>query len=201
MIKYQDIIDNYIDHLNKLKQFDFSIFDEVYQIIEKSNVVWTTGIGKAGLAAKKLSSSLSCSNISSSFIHPAEALHGDLGAINQNDCLIAFSNSGKTYEVLKVIEKSKQNLLGSDYKVIFITSNKVNIKNIDILFNYGNVKESCILGLMPTTSTMIMNTISDIISINIQDKVNMNYEKYSIIHHSGYLGEISKEKAKNEQIN
>jgi len=159
------------------------------------NDSYTTGMGKASLVAQKLSTTLACIGRSSSFIHPGDALHGGVGAIKKNDVLVASTNSGKTYEVLETIKKAK--IIGATIAVITGCICDEIKDNADIIVFYDKITEACPLGLTPTTSIIVMMAIVDSLAFSVQQSVGLSYEEYSIHHHSGYLGQVAKEKAKN----
>lgn len=155
--------------------------------------VWSTGMGKAALAARKLATTLSCNGIASAFIHAGEALHGDFGAIQTGDKVVAFSNSGKTREVVHVAEKAAR----TQAEMILVTgaadSPLGNISGITLC--YGKVDEACPLGLTPTSSILVMMTIADALAMGVQAMVGLSYEDYARNHHDGYLGDVARQRA------
>ena len=163
----------------------------------KKQRIWTSGMGKAGLVAHKLASTLSSNNIPAAYIHSGEALHGDFGAIQKNDILIAFSNSGKTDEVSLVADKAKS----TEALLILITGDNESkiARKADIVLCYGKLQESCPLGLTPTTSISVMLVVADAIAMEVQAANGLTYEQYSRNHHAGYLGQISLEKARRKK--
>lgn len=157
---------------------------------------WTIGMGKAGMVGHKLSATLACNGRPSAYLHAGECLHGDFGAIQTGDVLIALSNSGKTDEVLQVAHKAKE--IGAF--LISITSSKTSpLGQIsDLCLPYGVIKEACILGLTPTTSIIVMLTICDAIAVAVQSKIGFTYKDYERNHHAGYLGAEVRKKLKIE---
>lgn len=155
-------------------------------------MVWTTGMGKAALAARKLSTTLCCNGVPASFMHAGEALHGDFGAIKKGDKVVAFSNSGKTLEVVQVANKAAER----EAQMILITgaaeSPLGNISGITLC--YGNVDESCPLGLTPTSSIIVMMVIADALAMEVQNKLGLKYDQYAENHHAGYLGQVARQK-------
>src|SRR5580704_10511827 len=111
--------------------------------------IGATGMGKAGYIAHKFSATLSSTGTPAVFVHPGEAAHGDLGLIANGDCIVAFSTSGKTREVLELIEFSRH--LGSE-KVIGVTSHpESELRPLcDVVLDMGEIVEPCPLGLTPT---------------------------------------------------
>ena len=151
-----------------------------------------TGMGKAGIIMHKFSATLSSLGISSVFMHPGEALHGDLGIVQPNDVLFVASTSGKTREVLDIIYLSKKRNVKN---IIGITSHIDSpIRNIvDIVIDMGSVEEAGLLKLTPTTSTIVMLSILDALALVVSDEIGFTAEDYSVLHHSGYLGEVLKQ--------
>lgn len=149
-------------------------------------------MGKCSHIADKLASTLASNNRPAAFIHSGEALHGGLGAIQNGDVLVALSNSGKTDEVIKVIEKVK--LKGA--RVILITSNPNSqiAADCDVVLLIDSVQEACPLGLTPTTSITLMLVICDALAMATQVMTRLTYADYAINHHHGYLGEVARRK-------
>jgi arabinose-5-phosphate isomerase len=172
-----------------IKLIDLPQFSKIIKLI-RVHRVWTTGMGKASLVARKMASTLACNNVAAGFIHGAEALHGDFGAIQPGDVLIAFSNSGKTYEILQIVEKAKKNHV----IVIVLTSSITSTlsKMADISLAYGKIKEACSLGLTPTTSILVQLVLADAIAMAVQKDQGITYDDYARNHHAGYIGEIAK---------
>ncbi len=153
--------------------------------------VLTTGIGKAGYIARKFAATL-CSNATpAAFIHPAESAHGDLGLIDSKDCIVAFSTSGKSNEVIEMLELSRH--LGIE-NIIGITSHPDSElrKLCDIIIDMGIIKEPCSLGLTPTASIAVMLSISDALALTLMDLKGITLHDYGLRHHGGYLGKKSR---------
>ena len=154
-----------------------------------------SGMGKAGQIALNMSTTFSSTGSPSVFMHPSEAQHGDLGMIQKNDILLLISNSGKTREVLELVELARR--LYPNIPFILISSNP----NCDlalaanVTLSTGNPKEVCILGLTPTTSTTTMTVIGDILVVLLMKKIGFNNDDYAKRHHGGYLGIKSREQA------
>ena len=155
---------------------------------------FTTGVGKAGLAAHKMASTLSSNGTPSTYIHATELLHGDLGSIQPDDLIIAFSNSGKTDQIFEISEKARD--MGVTFILITGDGNGKIAKNAKIILDYGIIEESCSLNLTPTTSTVVQLVISDALAMAVQAKKGLTYENYSKFHGCGYLGQIARLKAK-----
>lgn len=149
--------------------------------------IFTTGMGKAGHVARKFSSTLSSLGTPSYFIHPGEAQHGDLGMITYGSILFAFSNSGKTREVVDMVTQAKGVGIAT---IISITSLRTSPlgKASDLVIDYGEIIEACHLGIAPTTSTTVMQVIADSMAVAISRAKLFSKEDYGKRHHGGYLG-------------
>lgn len=147
----------------------------------------STGMGKAGYIAHKFSATLCSTGTPAVFVHPGEAAHGDLGLISGGDCIVAFSTSGKTREVLELIELSRH--LGSE-KVIGITSHpESELRPLcDVVLDMGEIVEPCPLGLTPTASMAVMSAIGDALALVLMERKGVSKRDYGLRHHGGYLG-------------
>ena len=155
----------------------------------------TSGMGKAGQIAMNIATTFSSTGTPAFFLHPSEAQHGDLGIVRDNDIMLLISNSGKTRELLELVELTRG--LVPDMKFIVITSNsESSLANVCLLT--GAPKEVCPLGLTPTTSTTVMTVIGDILVVGTMKRINFNNKDYAKRHHGGYLGSKSREQSKNE---
>ena len=162
--------------------------------VKKGKLV-TSGMGKAGQIANNIATTFSSTGTPAIFLHPSEAQHGDLGILQENDVLLAISNSGKTREIVELI--SLKNALYPSIPVIVITSQPDSPlgKSADCCLFTGNPDEVCPLGLTPTTSTTVFTVIGDALVIMMMKKIGFTVEEYSKRHHGGYLGAISRERS------
>jgi len=166
----------------KLEPFVKSLYDKT------EGRIITTGMGKAGIVASALASTLCSVGYSSSFLHPAEAQHGDLGIITMTDTLLCFSNSGKTKEVLETIDLAKAWIPDIKvFSVVGVPDSLLSMKSYES-FCYGPVDEICPLGLVPTTSTTCMSVVCDMIVAHFTELNLVTKELYNQLHHGGYLG-------------
>ena len=149
--------------------------------------ILTTGIGKAGHIAKKFAATLCSTATPADFIHPAEAAHGDLGLVGVNDVMIAFSTSGKSREVIEILEMSRH--LGVT-TIIGVTSHPDSeLRDYsDLVLDMGIISEPCPLGLTPSASMAVMLAISDAIALALMEQKGVTREDYGLRHHGGYLG-------------
>ena len=153
--------------------------------------ILTTGIGKAGHIAKKFAATLCSTATPADFIHPAEAAHGDPGLVGANDVMIAFSTSGKSREVLEILEMSRH--LGVD-KIIGVTSHLDSElrQHSDLILDMGTITEPCPLGLTPSASMAVMLAISDALALALLEQKGVTREDYGLRHHGGYLGRAAR---------
>lgn len=168
-----------------------SVGDEFVAAVELlaacSGKVLSTGIGKAGHIARKFAATLCSTATPADFVHPAEAAHGDLGLIGPKDLMVAFSTSGKSREVLEVLELSRR--LGVA-KVIGVTSHPDSAlrEQADLVLDMGLIREPCPLGLTPSASMAVMLAIGDAIALALLEVKGVTREDWGLRHHGGYLG-------------
>ncbi len=171
--------------------------DLIYQKVHKEGgKVIASGMGKAGQIAENIATTLSSTGTPAVFIHPSEAQHGDLGVIRENDVLLVLSNSGKTREIIELVELTHN--LYEQVPLIVITGNPDGElpKFAQVSIFTGNPKEVCALGLTPTTSTTTMTVIGDILVVLEMKKIGFSHADYAKRHHGGYLGQKSRNAAK-----
>jgi arabinose-5-phosphate isomerase len=149
--------------------------------------VLTTGIGKAGYVARKFAATLCSTGTPAAFMHPAEAAHGDLGLVDGRDIIVAFSTSGKSSEVLEMLELSRH--LGVR-TILGITSHPDSrLRELsNIVLDMGAIEEPCRLNLTPTASIAVMLAIGDALALTLMDLKEITKEAYGLRHHGGYLG-------------
>ncbi|MEE8360436.1 MAG: KpsF/GutQ family sugar-phosphate isomerase, partial [Candidatus Omnitrophota bacterium] len=148
--------------------------------------VIVTGVGKPSFIAQKISATLSSTGTPSLYMHAAEALHGDLGRVTSEDCIVAFSNSGETEEVVKLLPIIKR--IG--VKLIAFTGNTKSTlaKNSDYVVDTSVKKEACSLGLAPTASTTAMLAMGDALAVALLDKKGFKEKDFAFYHPGGILG-------------
>lgn len=156
--------------------------------------VVVTGMGKSGLVARKIAATLSSTGTPALFLHPAEALHGDLGMITRGDAVIALSSSGDTEEILSLLPTIKR----LEVKLITLTCDPVfsgNGKRLSALAQAADIaldcsidKEACSLGLAPTASTTTMLALGDALAMSLADKKGFKEEDFANLHPGGKLG-------------
>ena len=166
----------------------------IYQHVqEKNGKLITSGMGKAGQIAHNIATTFSSTGTPAVFLHPSEAQHGDLGVLQENDLLLAISNSGKTREIIELLELKENLYPGIPVIVLTGNSNSPVAEKADCVILTGAPKEVCILGLTPTTSTTVMTVIGDALVVLMMEKISFTAEGYAKRHHGGYLGVKSRE--------
>ena len=156
----------------------------------------TSGMGKAGQIAMNIATTFCSTGTPAYFLHPSEAQHGDLGIVRKNDVMLLISNSGKTRELLELVELTRG--LVPEMQFIVITGNPDSplAAEATICLPTGARKEVCPLGLTPTTSTTVMTVIGDLLVVGTMKRINFGYPDYAKRHHGGYLGSKSREQCK-----
>ena len=152
----------------------------------------TSGMGKAGQIALNIATTFASTGTPSVYLHPAEAQHGDLGVLQPDDLMLLISNSGKTDEILALIQLTRG--LYPDIPMIVITGNPDSplAADADVCIPTGGAPEVCPLGLTPTTSTTAMTVIGDILVVSTMKRIGFTRAEYAKRHHGGYLGTVAK---------
>ncbi len=183
----KDLIHRQICALESLRDRLGSEFEKAALFLsETKGKVIITGLGKSGVVAKKISATLSSTGTPSIFIHPVEAMHGDLGIIQRGDIGLFLSNSGETAEVLQFLQMFK--LLG--LKTIAMVGKKQSTlaRDCDICLDASVESEACPLNLAPTSSTTAAMVLGDALAGCILTLKGFSSEDYSRLHPSGALG-------------
>ena len=155
--------------LKSIKTLSSSFNETFYKIVsvifETKGRVIVVGIGKSGHIANKIAATLSSTGTPAQFVHPAEASHGDLGSITENDCILAFSNSGQSQELNDIINYAKR----FDVTLLSVSSNKNSFlsKKSDYALIFKKPIEACPLNLAPSSSTTMSLDIGDAIAITL----------------------------------
>ena len=148
----------------------------------------TSGMGKAGQIALNIATTFSSTGTPAINLHPSEAQHGDLGVLQPDDIMLLISNSGKTREILSLVQLAHG--LYPDIPLIVITGNPDSplATLADVTLPTGGAPEVCPLGLTPTTSTTAMTVIGDVLVVNVMEQIGFTATDYARRHHGGYLG-------------
>lgn len=182
-----DVISKEICALESLKEYIGESFstavDYLYACAGKIIVM---GVGKSGHIAGKIAATMSSLGSTSFFLHPDDALHGDLGMISEADVVIAISYSGESDEILQLLPGIK--LIGA--KLIAITHNTESglAKNADLVCLIPKVEEACVLGIAPTSSTTVTLAFGDALAVALSEIRHLTREKFAAFHPAGALG-------------
>lgn len=162
-------------------------FGRVVQVVlQLRGRVVVTGMGKAGLIARKVSATLASTGTPSIFLHPAEAVHGDLGRIVANDVLLAFSKSGETEELLRLVPCTR----AFDVGVVAVTESRDSTlgRLADHVIELGPIDEAGPHGLAPSASTLAMLAVGDALALVVQEGRSFGPEEFARFHPGGALG-------------
>ena len=169
---------------------DHIINDSFKQAVEMiyncTGCIIVSGMGKAGIIGQKISATMASTGTPSHFLHPAEAIHGDLGRIRENDILLVLSHGGETDEITRLINIVKELAV----PVIAVTANCDSTlgKYSDVVLCMGKQIEACPLKVAPTVSTTCMLAIGDAIALTVMKARNFGVEDYVRFHPGGSLG-------------
>ena len=156
------------------------------EILACKGRVIVSGIGKSGHVGQKIAASLASTGTPSFFMHPAEAFHGDLGMVTQNDIVLAISNSGETNEMINILPVIRR--IGA--KIIALCGRRDSTlgKNSDYFIDAGVEKEACPLGLAPTASTTAALAMGDALAMALLAARNFTEQDFAVFHPGGSLG-------------
>ena len=188
-------IDSEIETLKQLKNsLNFNSLSQVLDLMQnirnKSGRIIITGMGKSGHIGEKIAASLASTGTPSFFVHPAEASHGDLGMITENDIVIAISNSGESKELIDILNYCKR----FGIALIAITKNAESSlgRASNIVLEIPNNGEACPLGLAPTNSTTATLVLGDILTVSLIERNGFSKEDFNNRHPGGKLGSTLK---------
>jgi arabinose-5-phosphate isomerase len=175
------------DALNKAaERLDQNFLDAISLIVGTKGKLIITGVGKSGLVGAKMAATFASTGTSSFFLHPTEALHGDLGMIGKNDTLLAISSSGESEELTKILPHIKR----FDIPLIGLTGNpKSSLGSYaDVFLDISVEKEACPLGAAPTTSTTLTMALGDALAVALMEQRGFKQEDFASFHPGGSLG-------------
>lgn len=161
-------------------------FVAAVDLITSAQHVVVSGVGKAGYIASKLSATLASIGIPSSFLHPSEAIHGDLGKCRAQDVIMMLSNSGETSEILRILP----HLSKRGCRLIAVTASSTSslAKSSDVVVALGRIPEAGPLGLAPTSSTTVMLSVCDALAMCAASRRGLTPEMFAANHPGGQLG-------------
>jgi len=181
------VIQDEISALMRMREHLDSNFDKaVDTILASSGRVVAFGVGKSGIIAKKIVATLASTGTHALFIHPCDALHGDLGMVGKDDVAIMISNSGETAEILRVLVS----LRAQNTTIIAITSRLHSslARSADVILNIAVETEACHLNLAPTSSTTATLVMGDALAITLSSVREFNRTDFARLHPGGSLG-------------
>ena len=173
-----------------IERFEKMLGDEFAKAVDFMNNTSThiivCGMGKSGLVGRKISATLASTGTPSIFLHPAEAIHGDLGKVQKNSVILLISYSGETGEIIALIPALKR----LDVNIIALTGvkNSTLANKSDIVLDTSVDREACPLNLAPTTSTMITMVLGDALAVSLMELKNFKQEDFALTHPGGSLG-------------
>ena len=165
---------------------DARFADVVSRVLALKGRVVTAGMGKAGIIAEKISATLASTGTPAIFLHPAEAIHGDLGRVMAGDLLLALSKSGETEEVLRLMAPVK----AANVPVVAITQDAGSAlgRHSDVVLELGPIEEVGPHALAPSASTTAMLALGDALALVVQDGRDFGPEEFARFHPGGDLG-------------
>ena len=162
-------------------------FSKAVKLMGKSSAhIIICGMGKSGLVGRKISSTLASTGTPSIFLHPAEAIHGDLGKVQRKSIVLLISYSGETGEIIALIPALKR----LEVTIIALTGVKESTlaSKADIILDTSVDREACPLNLAPTTSSMITMVLGDALAVSLMEVKNFKQEDFALTHPGGSLG-------------
>ena len=162
-------------------------FSKAVKLMSKSSAhIIICGMGKSGLVGRKISSTLASTGTPSIFLHPAEAIHGDLGKVQRKSIVLLISYSGETGEIIALIPALKR----LEVTIIALTGVKESTlaSKADIILDTSVDREACPLNLAPTTSSMITMVLGDALAVSLMEVKNFKQEDFALTHPGGSLG-------------
>ncbi|MBK8190336.1 MAG: KpsF/GutQ family sugar-phosphate isomerase [Vampirovibrionales bacterium] len=181
------VLDIEIQALQDLKtQLDDSLSAAIGLLANCQGRIIVTGMGKSGLIGRKIAATFSSTGAPALFLHPAEGVHGDLGALTLQDVVIAISSSGETPEILNVLPLVKRYGL----PLIAMTGNQKSTlaRRADVTLNIAVRQEACPLGLAPTSSTTVTLALGDVLAILLLERKGFTQDDFALFHPAGALG-------------
>ena len=162
-------------------------FERAVQLLyECRGRVVVTGMGKSGIICRKIAATLSSTGTPAYFLHPAEAIHGDLGAIREEDTVLALSHSGETEELVRLLESIRR--IGA--KLVAMTGDPDSTlgRAADVTLNCGIAEEACPMNLVPTASTTAALALGDALAMTLLVRKGFREEDFASLHPGGKLG-------------
>ena len=168
------------------ERLDKSFDRAIETILACDGHVVVTGIGKAGFIAQKLSATLASTGIPSFYLHPAEAVHGDLGRVSKGDVVLALSNSGATEEIVRLLPALRR--IGATLIAITGDPRSPLARGAAVTLDIGPIAEACPLGLVPTASSAALHAVGDALAMTLLQSRQFTSDEYAVLHPAGKLG-------------
>ncbi len=181
-----------IQNIPVTDDYDRAVNLIVEYVSRRGGKLVTSGMGKAGQIAMNIATTFCSTGIPAVNLHPAEAQHGDLGILQSADVMLLISNSGKTREILELVDLARRLVPGIPIIVITGNADSQLAKMADATLFTGGAPEVCPLGLTPTTSTTMMTVIGDVLVVNVMKATGFTAAQYAMRHHGGYLGHAAR---------
>ncbi len=172
--------------LSLMDRLDGDFERAVQLLFECKGRVIVTGMGKSGIICRKIAATLSSTGTSSYFLHPAEAIHGDLGAIREEDVVLALSHSGETEELVRLLESIRR--LGARLIAMTGDPGSTIARAADVTLNCGIAEEACPMNLVPTASTTAALALGDALAMTLLVRKGFREEDFASLHPGGKLG-------------
>src|ERR1700752_2428419 len=169
-----------------LTRLDASFEKAVDLLFACKGRVVLTGMGKSGLVARKISATFSSTGTPSFFLHPAEALHGDLGMLARGDVMLAVSYGGETEEIIELLEALKR----LEMPLVTLTGkmDSTLAEATDVILDVSVREEACSLNLAPTASTTVAMAVGDALAVALLERRGFQHDDFAALHPAGRLG-------------
>ena len=182
-----NVIDIEMKGISLLKEkINASVKNAVEAIFNCQGKVILTGMGKSGLVAKKIASTMSSVGTPAIFMHPADGMHGDLGIICVGDVVVAIGKSGESSELNAVLPSIKK--VGAKIIGIMGDTNSTLARYSDIIIDIGNIEEACPFNIAPTTSSTVIMVLGDAIAVALMKMRGFDLTDYALLHPGGQIG-------------
>ncbi len=172
--------------LDLTKKLNGQFLEAVRLIDESQGRVILTGMGKSGHIARKVAATMASTGTPAFFLHPAEAIHGDLGMVTAADVVVAYSNSGETAEVLNILPSIRR--IGAKVIAIVGKTDSTLARDADAVLDAGVKREAGRLGLAPTSSTTAALALGDALAITLMEEHHFTADQFAVFHPGGSLG-------------
>ncbi len=171
-----------------IERLDSQFVNAIQQILHCTGSVVVSGMGKAGLVGRKISATLASTGTCSHFLHPAEAIHGDLGMVTARDVMLILSYSGETEELVRVLPSFRRQ---SACLIAMTRSSQSTLgRQADLVLELGEIREACSLKLAPSSSTAAMMALGDALALSISRLRGFAAEDFAKFHPGGNLGRM-----------